>query len=247
VLTFKERLIMKRRASIFGIFAFLTLFLFSACNGARTRADIQDDLADIREEKMEIVNKIDQALAMTDIDDFVDKARDALDDLDNQIDEYHNTMDRANMRIDEQTRQSIINMKQKRAAIEFKLDLLEENGGWFDDGRDTRRTGTDWDGDDRADRRRTDPPADQRRDDARTDWEDDTRDTQWDDTRRDDTRRDDTRRDRRWDDDPDRRDTRWDDDRRRDDVDYAPELFEEVKDDLQELRREIEEFTRRNL
>lgn len=212
---------MKRSASIFGIFALSALFMFVSCNQQQSGSDVREDLAELRENTQEVIHKIDEALAMTDVSDFRSQAQDAMDELDNQIDEYHNTMDNADMRIDSEARETIINMKQKRAAIEFKLDLLDNGNGWGSDETGTRRT---------DDRTRTDGTGDR----TGTDWTDDQEGRQQTDRPRDtDLTQDDPER------------TEWADRDR--DVNYAPEVMNEVRNDLQELRTEVEQFMQRHL
>jgi hypothetical protein len=112
-----------------GIISILILFISASCNQQRSEADVQEELAEIREEKSEIVNQINEALNIADISEFRRQAQDALDNLDNQIDNYQDEMDRADRRISREARDAIVSMKQKKTAIEFRLDLLEDRNG----------------------------------------------------------------------------------------------------------------------
>jgi hypothetical protein len=112
-----------------GIISILILFISASCNMQRSEADVQEELAEIREEKSEIVHQINEALNIADISEFRNQTRNALDNLDNQIDNYQDEMDRADRRIDREARDAIVSMKQKKTAIEFRLDLLEDRDG----------------------------------------------------------------------------------------------------------------------
>jgi hypothetical protein len=117
---------MKKNALIPVISALAVLLISVSCAQRQSEADLQENLSDIREEKIEVISQIDEALALADISEFRRKTEDALNKLDNQIDDYHNEMDNADRRIDRETRDAIIAMKQKKTAIEFKLDLLDD-------------------------------------------------------------------------------------------------------------------------
>ncbi|MGF1586524.1 MAG: hypothetical protein ACFCUM_14460 [Bacteroidales bacterium] len=112
-----------------GIISIMILFISASCNMQRSEADVQEELAEIREEKSEIVHQINEALNIADISEFRNQTRNALDNLDNQIDNYQDEMDRADRRIDREARDAIVSMKQKKTAIEFRLDLLEDRDG----------------------------------------------------------------------------------------------------------------------
>ncbi len=187
---------MKKLVSKIGIFAFLSLFVFAACQQG---GDITEELADIRESNMEIIQNIDEAMAMTDMSDFKDQVEEALNNLDDQIENYHTEMDNANRRVDAQARDAIISLKEKMAAVEFKLELMDEGDTWGGNDQDTSWTETD---------ETTDPTT--------TTATDDT--TGMGTTGRMD----------------------------QDEVNY-PQLFEEVKSDLQQLRDDLQTFNQNHL
>jgi TolA-binding protein len=116
----------KKNVINLGIISLLILFISASCNQQRSEADFREELADIREEKSEIVHQINEALNIADISEFKRQARNAIDNLDDQIDNYQDEMDRADRRIDREARDAIVSMKQKKTAIEFRLDLLED-------------------------------------------------------------------------------------------------------------------------
>ncbi len=147
---------MKKPVNKIGIFAFLTFFAFVSCQ--QQGGDITEEMADIREANMEIVQNINEAMAMTDVSEFKDQVEDALSNLDDQIENYHNAMDDSNNRIDAQARDAIISMKEKKAAIDFKLQLMEDGDTWEGDVmEDDEMTDTD---------RTTDPTTTTRTDDT---------------------------------------------------------------------------------
>lgn len=131
----------------------LLFFIMAACGGQTSRTDTRDNLADVREDLQEVIQTIDKALATNDISDFKSKTDDAVSSLDSKIDDYLNDMDKADRRVDQNTRNQIIDMKQKKVELEFKLALLEhdDTDNWGDGDRDRRQDRTDTrTGDDRT-------------------------------------------------------------------------------------------------
>jgi transcription termination factor NusB len=243
---------MKKNAILYGLTIFMAIFLAS-CNMQRSEADVQENLAEIREEKREIIHDINEAINLADVGDiseFKNKAEDALNKLDNQIDDYHNEMDRADRRIDKDARASIINMKQLRTAIEFRLDLLDDRdqgGIGMTDDRGTERTGDvtgpAWTGDgpERTDQtQRTDRIEDRTDDGTAAEYDADDRTAA-------------ERTDDRYDADDrtaaERTDDRYDTERSGAErtPGYFNELVDEIVNDLEELKSEIEQFMTREL
>ena len=95
----KNQIIMKKHASIIGII-FLALIVSVSCNQQTSEADLQEELAEIREGHQEVINRIDEAMNIADVSEFKREIQNALDGLDNQIEDYHAEMDNANRRID---------------------------------------------------------------------------------------------------------------------------------------------------
>lgn len=191
-------MIMKKLVSNLGIFAFLSLFAFVSCQ--QGGGNVQEEMTDIREANMEIIQNIAEAMAMTDVSEFRDQVEEVVNNLDDQIENYHTAMDDANQRIDAEARDAVISMKEKAAAIEFKLQLMEEGGMWGNGDQDTTWGDTD---------RTTDP----------------TTTTTTDDTTGMGT---------------------TGEMGEQGDVQY-PQLLEEVKNDLSQLRSDIETFNQNHL
>lgn len=144
---------MKRAINFLGAIS-LVIILMAAC-GQNTRTDTRDNLTDVREDMREVIQNIDEALATDDVSNFKSKTEDAVSSLDNKIDDYLSEMDNADRRIDHNSRNQIIEIKQKNVEIEFKLALLEQEDydNWGDRDRQQDRTGTTTDmrtGDDRT-------------------------------------------------------------------------------------------------
>jgi hypothetical protein len=225
---------MKRLLNISAI-AILFLFVAAACNQQGQRADFDS----VRDDFRDALAQIDEALRTQDHDDFRDRADDAINKVDNAVDDFLDEMDSQDRRMDQQTRNQVINIKQKRSEVEFKLSLLEhdrDGNGWGTtndrDRRDTR-VGTDGRTDGTVHRDAT--TDDRMVQDQRTATDYGTADRRVD-TRGTDDRRVDTRD----------TDTRWDTDNG-DDRLYGRNLQEEIRNDLRELRDEVQQFMQANL
>ncbi len=195
---------MKRVLGLFGMVS-LVMLLAVACN-QQTGSDVQADLTDIREEMQNVIQSIDEALATTEVSEFKSKTDDAVNQLDGQIDEYLNEMDRAERRIEQQARNTVIDLKQKKVEVEFKLALLEEDDEYTDDQQGYQSSSA---------RRASDGEL------ATTTMDEDTT------TMDMDTQADREKQDGR--------------------ILYGRELHNDIKDDLRDLRMEVEQFMQASL
>jgi ElaB/YqjD/DUF883 family membrane-anchored ribosome-binding protein len=193
----------------------LIMFIMASCDGQTGRTDIQEDLVDLRDEMQEVIQTIDEAIATNDISEFKDKTDDAVSSLDNKIDDYLNEMDNAERRIDQNARNRVINMKQKKVEVEFKLALLEQDDyeNWGDEDYqydETRTTGA-----------ATGTPTDRANQAPRATPDGTTPGTTTDRVNATD------------------RDTYEVNER---EIVYGPQLIDDLKEDLRELRTDVEQF-----
>jgi hypothetical protein len=226
--------IMKRILNITGI-ALMFLFLAAACNQQGQRTDLDS----VRDEFRDALAQIEDALRIQEFDDFKSRAEDAISSVDSAVDDYLNEMDNNDRRIDQQTRNQVINIKQKRAEVDFKLSLLDHDrsgDGWETNrNRTGTRTTTDGRTDGATQRGATTDDAgiyDQRTATDRT-----TADTRTGTTRDDAVVTGRTRTD----------DRGWTTDDDADESLYGRNLQEEIRNDLRELRDEVQQFMQANL
>jgi ElaB/YqjD/DUF883 family membrane-anchored ribosome-binding protein len=117
---------MKRNFKFFGIIMILPFVLF-ACNTQTSRNETRNNLSNLSEEMQDVVQTIDEAIAVNDISEFENKTEDAVNSLDKKIDDYLDEMDKAERRIERNTQNLVIDMKKKSAEVEFKLALLDQD------------------------------------------------------------------------------------------------------------------------
>jgi hypothetical protein len=249
-----------KRTKILGLIALFAI-LFVAC-GQSNRSNRQSNLAELREDLVEVIQTIDEAIAARDISDFKSRADDAISKLDNRIDDYLDEMDNADRRVNQSVRSQVIDLKQKKVEVEFKLALLDQDDydgdAMYHDGRVIS--------DDDRDRTRTttDGRVDRRQDGVEVGVDDRRRTTA--DGREVEVgvndRRVTTDRDRTttapgtgYGTAPGTTDERGyaqdrtvvgDRDRDRDIV-YGPQLIDEIKEDLRSLRNDVEQFMQASL
>ncbi len=117
---------MKRTLNLLAIITLFS-FILAACGGQTGRKDTKSDMSDLAEGMQEVIQNIDEAISSNDISEFKNKADDAVGSLDSKIDDYLNEMDKAERRIDKNTQNLVIEMKQKNVEVELKLALLEQD------------------------------------------------------------------------------------------------------------------------
>jgi hypothetical protein len=203
-----------------GTIVLLLLFLVS-CDNQSTRTA---EMGDIKEEMNEVIQTIDEALIAEDISEFKNKTDDAISKLDNKVDDYLDELDNADRRIDGSARNQIIDIKQKKVEVEFKLALLEQDDYDWDNNEYRNRTGTTTDtrtGTNNMDRTTT---TDTRTGTDQTDIDDVNRGTDNNRVATDDQR--------------DRTGTY----RTHREIMYGPELVEDLKSDLRDLRSQVEQL-----
>lgn len=216
---------MKRTFNLIG--AITLLFILASCDGQTSRttdtSDNRANLIDLREEMQEVIQNIDEAIASNDVSEFKDKTDDVVSSLDAKIDDYLDEMDNAERRIDQNSRNRVIQMKQKKVEVEFKLALLEQDDyeRWDDEGYQNNRTrtpgtatGTSIDRTNQAPRTTADGSiahTDTTTMGGRTAIVTDV-------------------------------DRRTGNDRTRREIIYGPQMVDDLKDDLRDLRTEVEQF-----
>jgi hypothetical protein len=117
---------MKKLIIPFDLFMAFILIAFVSCQQQSSKSDFEENMAEIKLEMQDVVEKINEVQNEEDLSVFISKTDDLLNKLDDQIDEYHNEMDRALQKIEKETRNRIIRMKQKIVEIDFRLALLDE-------------------------------------------------------------------------------------------------------------------------
>lgn len=217
--------LMKRIFNLLGVITLLS-FALAACGGQTSRTNTGEDLVDLREEMQEVIQSIDEAIATNDISEFKNKTDDAVSSLDNKIDDYLNEMDRAERRIDQNARNRVIQMKQKKVEVEFKLALLEQDDeNWYDNSDSTQNNRTRTTGN-------VSGTAIDRSADANLTTRGFTNDT--------------TSTGNRTAIVPDI-DRRSNNNNTRREIIYGPQMVDDLKDDLRDLRTEVEQFMQASL
>jgi ElaB/YqjD/DUF883 family membrane-anchored ribosome-binding protein len=232
---------MKRTFSLIGVITILSIIL-AACGGQTGRTDTRGNLADLREDMQRVIQTIDEAIATNDISEFKNKTDDAVSKLDNRIDDFLDEMDNANRQVDHNTRNRVIQMKQKKVEVEFKLALLEQDDydNWGTDGQRqdrTRTTGAATGTATDRDRATTAPQATTPDRTTTTPGTTTDRTTATDPARTPGTPGTGIATDER------RRTT----DRDQREIIYGPQLVDDIKDDLRDLRNEVEQFMQASL
>jgi hypothetical protein len=119
---------MKKFLNSYGIIMVTILLISAGCNRQGSRSNLQDNITEIREEMLDVVGTIDEALVADNLSDFKNRAEDALSNLQDQIDSYENEMDKADLRMSAEIRDKVVNLKHRKAEVELKLDLLDRDG-----------------------------------------------------------------------------------------------------------------------
>lgn len=251
-----------KRKSLYGFIALFAI-LFVAC-GQSNRSNTQSNIVELREDLVEVIQNIDEAIATNEVSDFKSRADDAISKLDDRIDNYLDEMDNSDQSVDQSVRSKVIDLKQKKVEVEFKLALLDQDeydgDAMVHDGRvlsdddqnaDTRRTTTDGTLERRDDG--VEVGVDERRTTADgREVEMDTRDDRAVTTDRDRTATPGTGYGTTPGATTDERGYAQDrtvtaDGDRDVDVVYGPQLIDEIKEDLRSLRNDVEQFMQASL
>jgi hypothetical protein len=119
---------MKKYLNSLGIILVTVLLISAGCNQQRSRSDLRENLSDIREELLEVVATIDEALVADNLSEFKNKTDNALSNLEDQIDNFQDEMNQADRRISPEAREKVINLQQRKEEVELKLNLLDNDG-----------------------------------------------------------------------------------------------------------------------
>jgi septal ring factor EnvC (AmiA/AmiB activator) len=115
---------MKKQMYFQGLLMSLLIIIIVSCE--QQPPNTQNDLTEINQEMQEVSNLIEETINEESVHLFINKTDMALNELEDQIDEFLSVLDNANERIDKGPRNSIIEIKQKIAAIDFRLAILDD-------------------------------------------------------------------------------------------------------------------------
>lgn len=109
----------------------ILVFFGAGCGTAPDSEKFRQELTDINTQMKETLEQMEHLKDEKDVSVFKDKASALLGAINNDIEQYHLLMDETNQKIDKEARDRIINFKEKKVEIDYKLSLLSNEANYL--------------------------------------------------------------------------------------------------------------------